>query len=47
MKKTIFGVLMLGALVLAGCKDNAGTETPATTATELWPAFNSEVGLYG
>lgn len=47
MKKSIFfSVLMLGALVLVGCQ-TVTNETPATTATELWPAFDSQVGLYG
>lgn len=46
MKKSLFfSALMLGALVLAGC--NNAKETPATTTTEMWPAYDSEVGLYG
>lgn len=46
MKKSVFfSVLMLGALVLAGCENS--NETPATTTTELWPAYDSSVGLYG
>ncbi len=46
MKKSIFfAALMIGAFVLTGCEKS--NETPEATQTEMWPAFNSEVGLYG
>lgn len=46
MKKNLFfSALMLGALVLAGC--NGTSDTPSTTTTKLWPAYNTSAELYG
>ena len=45
MKKiTLFALTFVMALGMMSCSNN---ETPSTTSTKLWPAFNSTAGLYG
>ncbi len=45
MKKSIFMVLPLAlAIAFIGCTKN---DTPTTTSTKLWPAYNSISNLYG
>lgn len=46
MKKIFYVMALVCAVALTGCAGLTG-ETPANSYTQLWPAYNSAVDLYG